>query len=138
MEAICCERVTNFSLSPLIFLLQQILTHHHLNCEYNTDLHHLEDYIDDIYNKRYTMGCSNKAKKPRTPTSAASDTSSSPPSTSQYCSEVNKTLLSIDQKLGSHDSRVALVEVLHKEFQQLRHSLEYSQQQIPGDVLMEC
>ena len=44
-------------------------------------------------------------------------------------------LISIDNKLTGLDARVALIEVLHKEFQHLRHSLEYSQQQI--DTLTE-
>ncbi|XP_030583063.1 uncharacterized protein LOC115778849 [Archocentrus centrarchus] len=37
---------------------------------------------------------------------------------------------SIDKKLTSLDARLALVEVLHKEFQQLRVSLEFSQEQV--------
>lgn len=38
-------------------------------------------------------------------------------------------LISIDNKITGPDGRVALIEVLHKEFQRLRHSLEYSRQQ---------
>ncbi|KAK0139819.1 hypothetical protein N1851_023262 [Merluccius polli] len=40
------------------------------------------------------------------------------------------TLISIDNKLSGLDARVALIEVLHKEFQHLHHSLEFSQKQI--------
>lgn len=39
-------------------------------------------------------------------------------------------LESIDQKLCSLDARLNLVEILHKEFQALRESLEFSQQQV--------
>ena len=77
------------------------------------------------------MGRSHKAKKPSTPDSPAASnaSSSSPPSistTSQYGSEVNDTFLYKDQRLSSLDPRVALI----KEFQQLLHVLEFSQQQI--------
>ncbi len=47
-----------------------------------------------------------------------------------WCTEVSDILLSIDNKLCRWDARIALVEVLHKEFQQLRESLEFSQQQL--------
>ncbi|KAM9704524.1 uncharacterized protein ACNS7B_015206 isoform 1-T2 [Menidia menidia] len=39
-------------------------------------------------------------------------------------------LLSIDTRLSSFDARLSLVEILHKEFQALRESLEFSQQQV--------
>lgn len=39
-------------------------------------------------------------------------------------------LLAIHEKLDSLDSRLSLVEILHKEFQALRESLEFSQQQV--------
>lgn len=77
------------------------------------------------------MGRSRKAKKPRTSDSPIStDSSSSPISTpikTNCCSDV---LLSINERLSNLDSRLSLIEVLHKEFQNLRHSLEYSQQQV--------
>ncbi|KAK1895368.1 Protein unc-13 like C [Dissostichus eleginoides] len=46
------------------------------------------------------------------------------------CTEVSEILISIDNKLSGLDSRIALVEVLHREFQQIRESLEFSQDQI--------
>lgn len=39
-------------------------------------------------------------------------------------------LLSIEKKLDSFDARLNLVEILHREFQQLRESLEFSQKQV--------
>ncbi len=51
------------------------------------------------------------------------DTSSSYP-------EVSDTLISIEHKLSALDNRIALIELIHKEFQQLKHSLEYSHDQI--------
>lgn len=44
--------------------------------------------------------------------------------------EVSDVLLSIEHKLSALDNRIALIEVLHHEFQALRQSLEYSQDQI--------
>lgn len=38
--------------------------------------------------------------------------------------------MSIENKLSGFDSRLSLIEVLHREFQALRHSLEFSQNQI--------
>lgn len=38
-------------------------------------------------------------------------------------------LLSIEQKLTGLDNRIALIEVLHREFQSLHQSLEYIQEQ---------
>ncbi len=46
------------------------------------------------------------------------------------CTEVSDILTSIDNKLSGLDVRISLVEVLHKEFQQLRESLEFSKEQI--------
>lgn len=45
-------------------------------------------------------------------------------------SSFGEVLESIDKKLLSRDGRLALVEVLHKEFQALREALEFSQQQL--------
>ena len=74
-----------------------------------------------------------KAKKPRTSNSTASSIDSSPSSTPQNKpdkNEVSDILISINNRLAALDARISLIEVLHKEFQQLRHSLEYSQNQI--------
>lgn len=80
------------------------------------------------------MGRSRKAKKPRTMDSPASSSSNPSPSSTplkqQCCTEVSDILISINNKLATLDARISLIEVLHKEFQQIRHSLEYSQQQI--------
>lgn len=57
----------------------------------------------------------------------------SSPSPKPCCNEVSDILISIEQKLSGLDNRIALIEVLHKEFQALRYSLEYSQEQI--DIL---
>ncbi len=99
----------------------------------------LEDYIDDCYNRLCIMGCSQKSKKLCTvdsPTSSASPspaTSPKPPCCT--ATEVNDMFISIDNKLTGLEGRVALIEVLHKEFQHLRHSLEYSQR--PIDTLTQ-
>lgn len=80
------------------------------------------------------MGRSRKAKKPRISDSPSS--TDSPPSPTSPLSTPIKTnccsdiLLSINERLSNLDSRLSLIEVLHKEFQNLRHSLEYSQQQV--------
>lgn len=80
------------------------------------------------------MGRTRKAKKTRTSDSPDSpvltDSSSSPQSTSPKTNCCSDILLSINERLSNLDSRLSLIEVLHKEFQNLRHSLEYSQQQV--------
>lgn len=59
-----------------------------------------------------------------------SRTEDSPGAVSPPGNSVADILQSIDQRLLSFDGRLALVEVLHKEFQALRESLEFSQQQV--------
>lgn len=73
------------------------------------------------------MGKTNK-----TPTSSSkrSRPEESPGATSSPGSDFTDILLSIDQKLTSFDTRLSLMEVLHREFQALRESLEFSQQQV--------
>lgn len=72
-----------------------------------------------------------KAKKPRTTDSPTStDSSTSPPSTPVTSNCFSDILISINERLSALDARLSLIETLHKEFQSLRHSLEYSQQQI--------
>lgn len=77
------------------------------------------------------MGQSRKAKKPRTSYSPISTDSLSSPTSTPYkknwCSDI---LLWINECLSNLDTRLSLIEVIHKEFQNLRHSLEYSQQQV--------
>lgn len=106
--------------------------HSLLKPDYSTNLEDLENYIDDYYDSLCIMGRSQKTKKPRTPDSPASTGSASPPTTptSPCSSEVFDMFTTIDNKLTGLDARVALIEVHHKEFQQLWHSLEYSQHQI--------
>ncbi|KAK7882263.1 hypothetical protein WMY93_028437 [Mugilogobius chulae] len=74
------------------------------------------------------MGRTRKSKKPRTDSvSESSSSTTSTPAKSNCCSDI---LFSIDERLSALDARLSLIEVLHKEFQNLRHSLEYSQQQV--------
>lgn len=95
----------------------------------------LECYLDECFDN-IVMG---KSRKP------ASDTTTSTPSQKRTHSEASTStdspdrsygdiLDSIDKKLTSLDARLALVEVLHKEFQALRESLEFSQQQVASLV----
>lgn len=44
--------------------------------------------------------------------------------------EVSDILIAINNNLTGLDARIALIEILHKELQQLRVSLEFSQEQI--------
>ncbi|XP_038156504.1 uncharacterized protein LOC119793395 [Cyprinodon tularosa] len=77
--------------------------------------------------------------KPKNPTSTntpsskrcrSSSTSAASTSTLSPDRSYSDVLESIDKKLTSLDARLALVEVLHKEFQALRESLEFSQAQL--------
>ena len=72
-------------------------------------------------------------------TSSASKTAStskrsrheeSPGATSPVGNDSTDILTSIDKKLSSFDARMSLLEILHREFQVLRESLEFSQQQV--------
>ena len=72
-------------------------------------------------NMTSTPATSSKAKRPRGDSSGAI----SPPG-----NDTTDVLLSIEKKLGSLDARLSLIEVLHKEFQALRESLEFSQHQV--------
>lgn len=71
----------------------------------------------------------NSASTPTSKRCRPSDSIHSSPGNS-CCTEVSDILLSIDNKLSGLDARIAFIEVLHKEFQQLRGSLEFSQEQI--------
>ncbi|XP_078797787.1 uncharacterized protein LOC144989360 [Oryzias latipes] len=55
---------------------------------------------------------------------------SSPGAASSPGSGISGALDSIDKKLSSLDGRLNLLEILHREFQGLRESLEFSQQQV--------
>ncbi|XP_049908677.1 protein unc-13 homolog C-like [Epinephelus moara] len=46
------------------------------------------------------------------------------------CAEVSDILISINTNLSGLDARIGLIEILHKEFQHLRESHEFSQHQI--------
>ena len=52
------------------------------------------------------------------------------PATSPAGNYSTKILTSIDKKLSSFNARISLLEILHREFQVLRESLEFSQQQV--------
>lgn len=99
-----------------------------------SSLDQLEDFIQGQYDRFCTMGRSQKSKKPRTQDSdsPASSADSSPVTAPQTrcCSDVSEILTSIDQKFTTLDARVAIIEALHREFQHLRHSLEFTQSQI--------
>lgn len=69
-----------------------------------------------------------KRPRPDSPFSPSTTPSTSPKP--PCCTEVSDILLSIENKLTGLDTRIALIEVIHKEFQELRHSLEFSQEQI--------
>ncbi|MEQ2313196.1 hypothetical protein AMECASPLE_039168 [Ameca splendens] len=77
------------------------------------------------------MGKPQKSPPMATPTSKRTRSECSA-STSTISPEKSYTdvLDSIDKKLTSLDARLALVEVLHREFQALRESLEFSQEQL--------
>lgn len=97
-----------------------------------SDLVHLEDFIQDNYDRFCTMGRSQKSKKPRTQDSPATSADSSPVTTPQTrcCTDVSEILLSIDSKFTNLEARIGIIEALHQEFQHLRHSLEFTQNQI--------
>lgn len=67
-----------------------------------------------------------KSKRNRTEDSPGA----SPGAVSSQGADFTEILDSIDKKLSSFDARLSLVEVLHKEFQALRESLEFSQKQV--------
>ncbi|XP_078808269.1 uncharacterized protein LOC144994386 isoform X1 [Oryzias latipes] len=72
--------------------------------------------------------------KPRTATTTPSSKrerpEDSPGAVSSPGSGMSDILDSIDKKLSSFDGRLNLLEILHREFQGLRESLEFSQQQV--------
>ena len=63
-------------------------------------------------------------------TSKRSRNEESPGATSPTGNDSTDILTSIDKKLSSFDARMSLLEILHREFQALRESLEFSQQQV--------
>ncbi|XP_074528551.1 uncharacterized protein LOC141791795 [Halichoeres trimaculatus] len=97
-----------------------------------SDLVQLEDFIQDKYANLCNMGRSQKSKNPRTQDSPCSSTDSSPVTAppTRCCTEVSEILLSIDSKFTNLDARIGIIEALHQEFQHLRHSLEFTQNQI--------
>lgn len=76
----------------------------------------------------FTSSNDKKRSRPASLTSTGTPPSASPKP--PCCTEVSDILLSIEHKLSTLDNRIALIEVLHREFQALRQSLEYSQDQI--------
>lgn len=77
------------------------------------------------HNKKGNPAPNFKRPRPDSPSSM-----NLPPSSPSCCTEVSEILRSIENKLSGLDTRIALIEVIHKEFQELRHSLEFSQEQI--------
>ncbi|XP_061762391.1 aldo-keto reductase family 1 member A1-A isoform X2 [Nerophis ophidion] len=69
-------------------------------------------------------------KPSKTPTSKRSRPEDSPGHVSPPGTSFTEILDSIDKRLTCLDSRLALVEVLHREFQTIRESLEFGQQQV--------
>nr|XP_061817129.1 uncharacterized protein LOC133606803 [Nerophis lumbriciformis] len=69
-------------------------------------------------------------KPSKTPTSKRSRPEDSPGHVSPPGTNFTDILDSIDKRLTCLDGRLALVEVLHKEFQAIRESLEFGQQQV--------
>ncbi|XP_078793047.1 uncharacterized protein LOC144987469 [Oryzias latipes] len=65
-----------------------------------------------------------------TPSTKRNRPEDSPGAASSPGSNMSDILDSIDKKLSSLDCRLNLLEILHKEFQGLRESLEFSQQQV--------
>lgn len=53
-----------------------------------------------------------------------------PGTTSPAGKDIVDILESIDKRLSSFDAKLSLVEILHREFESLRESLEFSQQQV--------
>lgn len=69
-------------------------------------------------------------KRPRSDSLPSTGTSPSTSPKPPCCTEVSEILFSIANKLTGLDTRIALIEIVHQEFQSLRHSLEFSQEQI--------
>lgn len=94
------------------------------------DLASLTDYIDHCYNT-IVMGKPNRTSTPSTSSQAKRPRDNdSPGAISSPGNDSSDVLISIDKKLSSLDARLSLLEVLHKEFQAIRQSLEFSQQQV--------
>ena len=75
------------------------------------------------------MGKTTKTPTPA-PSSKRSRPEDSPGSISPPGNSTVDILISIEQRLTSFDARLNLMEILHKDFQALRESLEFSQQQV--------
>ncbi|KAJ8261599.1 hypothetical protein GJAV_G00156140 [Gymnothorax javanicus] len=110
------------------------------------DLEALLDYFDELFDRIDNMDKETNidrnepakaissstpfSKRPRPDSLDSTGTSPSPKPPCCTTTEVSDILISIENKLTGLDARIALIEVLHKEFQSLRYSLEYSQEQI--------
>ncbi|KAL3971398.1 trafficking protein particle complex subunit 12 [Sarotherodon galilaeus] len=71
--------------------------------------------------------------KTETPSSKRYRPADSPGTTSPAGKDIVDILESIDKRLSSFDARLSLVEILHREFQSLKESLEFSQKQSAGE-----
>lgn len=76
-----------------------------------------------------------KTTKTATPSSKCRRPEDSPGAISPPSNDYENILASINRKLLSLDARLSLVEVVHKEFQALLKSLEFSQQQVVSLVV---
>ncbi|XP_076862642.1 uncharacterized protein LOC143514846 [Brachyhypopomus gauderio] len=70
------------------------------------------------------------SKPDKTPSTKRSRAEASPGAASPHTCNTADILESINTKLSRFDARLALVEILHQEFQVLRESVEFSQQQV--------
>ncbi|MEQ2243742.1 hypothetical protein ILYODFUR_009990 [Ilyodon furcidens] len=98
-------------------------------CDEET-LDSLESYVDECFDN-IVMSKPQKSPPIATPTSKRTH-SECFASTSTISPEKSyaDVLVSIDKKLTSLDARLPLVKVLHREFQALRESLEFTQEQL--------
>ena len=125
------QRITNASLSKpnnLTLTTDKQFSTSETSPPQNLDeetLESLQDYVDECF-QRLVMGKTNTP----TPSSKRSRPENSPGTASSPEKDYRDILDSIDKKLNSFDARLALVEILHREFQALRESLEFSQQQV--------
>jgi hypothetical protein len=87
-----------------------------------------KDKPDD--NKKCKGNLISNSKRPRPDSLSSTGTTPSTSPKPPCCTEVSNILLSTENKLSGLDARIALIEVIHKDFQELRHSLEFSQEQI--------
>ncbi|KAL0152468.1 hypothetical protein M9458_052191, partial [Cirrhinus mrigala] len=96
------------------------------------NLETVQEYVDWCFDvivmKKNQNSCS--PVKSETPSSKRSRPADSPETTSLTSKSFTDILDSNDKRLSSFDARLSLVAILHREFESLRESLEFSQQQV--------